>query len=281
MRSGPGRRLRGQVSSVARRHRRIVGPSFRRRPSPSPPPPRTRAAARRSASAAAPERTRMSTRWPPRQQLPAPSPRSPAQAAESARIAASAYEQCSRTANRTAANLPKPPTRPAKSPGDRRHRRADQPGLRRTRRRGGPGGRRRQGHRGPGSEFKTLASQTAKATESTPPGLPPCRAHRDAAGDLGTICESIGRRSREVTSATAAAVEEQAPPTRVFAQSVRAPRARPRRDLPGHRGRDPGREPHEPAQPTASGPGEHCPARRSAPRCRPARRSCPRQVRAA
>jgi methyl-accepting chemotaxis protein len=70
------------------------------------------------------------------------------------------------------------------------------------------------------SEVKQLASQTAKATESISAQIAAMQAATaDATRDLGTIRESIGRIS-EVTSAIAAAVEEQGAATHDIAQSV-------------------------------------------------------------
>lgn len=70
------------------------------------------------------------------------------------------------------------------------------------------------------SEVKTLASQTAKATEAISEQIVAMQsAARDSARDLGSIRETIGRIS-EVISAIAAAVEQQGAATQDIARNV-------------------------------------------------------------
>jgi methyl-accepting chemotaxis protein len=70
------------------------------------------------------------------------------------------------------------------------------------------------------SEVKTLASQTAKATDAISEQIVAMQsAARDSARDLGMIRESIGRIS-DVIAAIASAVEQQGSATREIARSV-------------------------------------------------------------
>jgi methyl-accepting chemotaxis protein len=70
------------------------------------------------------------------------------------------------------------------------------------------------------SEVKTLATQTAKATESISAQIATMQtATQDAARELGTIRQTIGRIS-EVTSAIAVAVEEQGAATQDIARNI-------------------------------------------------------------
>lgn len=142
------------------------------------------------------------------------------QVAESAGIAASAVEQSSRT-DTTVANLTEAATRIGEVTrliGDI----AAQTNLLALNAtieaaRAGDAGK---GFAVVASEVKTLASQTAKATESISAQIAAMQgATGDAARDLNAIRQSIGRIS-EVTSAIAVAVEEQGAATHDIARSV-------------------------------------------------------------